>query len=79
MKTILIILAVITLVVLCFLLWIDKIGNEKRFCHYCNELFLGNKHKNKNCPFCGKPLTTYYERKTETPFTDFTDKDDTPF
>ncbi len=82
MKTIFIILLTIALVALCLLLWINKIGNEKRFCHHCNELFLSNKHKNKTCPFCGKPLTTYYERETqeenkeeiETPFTDFNDK-----
>ena len=79
MKIILVILAVITLVLSCFILWIDKIGHEKRFCHFCEELFLEKKHKNKNCPFCGKPLTTYYERETqeenENPFTDFNDKE----
>ena len=80
MKTVLIILAVITIAVLCFLLWADKIGNEKRFCHYCEELFLSKKYKNKTCPFCGNPLTTFYEHENkeqnEMPFEEFEDKTD---
>ncbi len=79
MKTLFIILALITIIVLCLVLWIDKIGHEKRFCHFCNELFLGKKHKNKTCPFCGRKLQSFYkqnksEEQTDIPFEDFDDK-----
>ena len=62
MKTIIIIILLLAIAVLCFILWVLKISEEKRFCHYCETLIFGKEHKNKtHCPYCGNELTSWEE------------------